>query len=281
MPTEVSDGEVYFGSADHFVYAVDAKTGQQRWKQKTGAAVLGGPAVAKGVVCVGSCDTTIYGLSVEDGREVWKVQGGNMFQSKAATDGEHFFVGGWDNHFRCIDTKGAIAWDLELGKKQALRGFSAFAPAITHPCVGGGKVFVSTNDGVFHAIDIASGKEAWKVDRKNMGYSSPCYHDGKVYFALSDKGETWCANADSGDILWHRDVGSVIYDGGFCFGGGKVFVGCVSGVFNAIDATSGEIAWKYSLGPGHLLGTGAADDSHVYIGSMNGNVFALPTNKSR
>jgi outer membrane protein assembly factor BamB len=275
---DVVDGVVYFGSEDHFVYAVDAKNGGMKWKKQTRGAVLAGPAVANGVVCIGSCDTNIYGLSASDGRELWHVKGDNMFQSKAATDGERFFVGGWDNHFRCIDARsGKVVWDLALGRKQAIKIFSAFAPAITHPCVGGGKVFVSTNDGIFHAIDIATGEEAWRVDRKNMGYSSPCYHDGKVYFALSDKGDTYCADANTGNILWQRDVGSVIYDGGFCFGGGNVFVGCVSGVFNAIDASSGQIVWKYSLGPGHLLGTGAADDKHVYIGSMNGKIFALPT----
>jgi outer membrane protein assembly factor BamB len=274
---EVADGVVYFGSADHLVYAADAKTGQVKWKRQTNGAVLAGPAVAKGVVCIGSCDTNIYGLSIEDGRVLWRVKGENMFQSKAATDGEHFFVGGWDNHFRCIDAKtGNLAWDLALGKRGS-KLFSAFAPAITHPCVGDGRVFVSTNDGVLHAINIASGKELWKVDRERMGYSTPCYHDGKIYFALDDKGMTYCANADTGDILWQRDVGSVIYDGGFCFGGGNVFIGSVNGVFNAIDAGSGNIVWKYRLGPGHLLATGAADDQQVYIGSMNGKVFALPT----
>ena len=275
---EVADGVVYFGSADHCVYAVNARTGEPKWKTQTGGAVLAGPAVAKGVVCIGSCDTNIYGLSVDDGRVLWKVKGANMFQSKTATDGEHFFVGGWDNHFRCINaTSGNVAWDLQLGRKQALPGFSAFAPSITNPCVGDGRVFVSTNDGIFHSINIADGTEAWKIDRKNMGYSSPCFHDGKVFFALSDKGDTYFANASTGDLLWQRNVGGVIYDGGFCFGGGNVFVGCVDGVFNAINATTGEIAWKYSLGPGHLLATGDSDDEHVYIGSMNGKVFALPT----
>ena len=274
---EVVDGVVYFGSADHFVYAADAKTGQVRWKRETKGAVLAGPAVAKGVVCIGSCDTNIYGLSVEDGRVLWRVKGENMFQSKAATDDQHFFVGGWDNHFRCIDaTTGDVTWDLALGKRGS-KLFSAFAPAITHPCVGDGKVFVSTNDGILHAISIESGKEIWKVDRQRMGYSSPCFQKGKVYFALDDKGMTYCADANTGDILWQRDVGSVIYDGGFCFGGENVFIGSVNGVFDAIDSASGKMVWKYRLGPGHLLATGAADDARVYIGSMNGKVFALPT----
>ena len=62
-------------------------------------------------------------------------------------DGKRFFVGGWDNHFRGIDAgTGKVAWDLILGRKQNLPGFSAYAPSITHPCVGDGNVFVSTGD---------------------------------------------------------------------------------------------------------------------------------------
>jgi outer membrane protein assembly factor BamB len=57
-----------------------------------------------------------------------------------------------------------------------------------------------------------------------------------------------------------------------------VFVGCVNGQFNAIDATTGKIAWKYHLAPGHLLASPATDERNVYIGSMSGQILALPAN---
>jgi outer membrane protein assembly factor BamB len=277
----VTDAVAYFGSADHYVYAVDAKTGQQKWKAKTDGAVLAGPNVAQGIVCVGSTDTNIYGLDINDGHYVWTVPGHNMYQSQTATDGDHFFVGGWDNHFRCIDAKtGHVAWDLELGKPQKLPGFSSYAPAITSPAVGAGNVFVSTNDGILHALNIADGTEAWRVDWKKMGYSSPCYHDGRVYCALSDEGKTFCVNADSGEMLWTADTGSVIYDSSFCFGGGNVFIGCVNGTASAIRAADGKLLWQYRLGPGHLLASPAADDQLVYFSSLSGDVTALPVNSN-
>jgi outer membrane protein assembly factor BamB len=69
--------------------------------------VLGGACLARGVVCAGSTDTKIYGLDAATGSIRWTVQGLNMYQSKVATDGERFFVGGWDNRFRCIDARAA------------------------------------------------------------------------------------------------------------------------------------------------------------------------------
>jgi outer membrane protein assembly factor BamB/3',5'-cyclic AMP phosphodiesterase CpdA len=273
----VADGAVYFGSADHHVYCIDSETGESRWRRRTGGAVLGGPNVAQGIVCVGSVDTKIYGLGAKSGNVVWTVQGGNMFQSKVATDGQHFFVGGWDNHFRCIDARsGRVEWDLELGRKQRFPQFSAFAPAIASPAVGDGKVFVSTNDGILHAIDVETAEEVWKIDGQKMGYSSPLYHDGRIYCALGDEGKVFCADAKTGEILWRGECGSVIYDSSFCFGGGRVFIATVSGIVSAFDARTGERAWQYRLAPGHVLCSPAADDGHVYIGSMNGNVTALP-----
>jgi outer membrane protein assembly factor BamB len=275
----VQDGTVYFGSADHFVYAVDAGTGKEKWKTETGAGIFAGPAVAKGVVCIGSSDTKIYGLDASTGSQIWTAQGANMFQTKTATDGERFFVGGWDNHFRCIDAgNGKVLWDLELGRKTAAKDFSPFAPAITAPAVGDGKVFVSTNDGILHALKIESGEELWKIDWKNMGYSSPLYRDGRVYCALSDQGRIFCVDANTGNFRWIAETRMVIYDSSFCFGGGNVFIGNVNGTVNAINADSGRFVYQYRMTPGHLLGSPIADDKFVYVGNMAGRVIALPLN---
>jgi outer membrane protein assembly factor BamB len=274
---DIADGVAYFGSADHFVYAVNAETGEPKWKRETEGAVLAGPAVAKGVVCIGSTDKKIYGLDASDGSIKWTVQGANMFQTKTATDGEHFFVGGWDNHFRCIDaTSGNVVWDLELGRKTAAKNFSPFAPAITSPAIGDGKVFISTNDGILHGIKIDTHEELWSVDWRRMGYSSPIYHEGRVYCGLSDEGKVFCVDANTGGFKWIAETGSVIYDSSFCWGGGNVFIGCVNGTVSAINATSGGIEYQYRMAPGHLLGSPIADDKSVYVGSMSGQVVALP-----
>ena len=273
----IDGGTIYFGSGDHHVYAVDARSGEIKWKTKTGGAVLGSASTAQGVVCIGSVDTYIYGLDQSTGDVRWKVKTLNMTQTKAATDGERFFVGSWDNHFRCIDAKtGELVWDLKLGKSARADWFSAFSPAIASPAVGDGKIFVSTNDGILHAIEIDSGKEVWRVDWKKMGYSSPLYRDGRVYCALSDEGKTFCVDANTGSFIWTAETGSVIYDSSFAFGGGNVYIGCVEGIFNAIRAEDGKMMWQYRLGPGHVLASPATDEKHVFIASMSGKVTALP-----
>jgi glucose dehydrogenase len=162
------------------------------------------------------------------------------------------------------------------GKSARNDTFSAYSPAIASPAVGDGKVFISTNDGILHALDIASGDEAWRIDWQKMGYSSPLYRDGKVYCALGDEGKVFCADANTGAFLWNAEAGSVIYDSSFCYGAGNVFIPTVSGVMCAFDAHSGKRVWQYRLPPGHVLASPVADPERVYIGSLSGKVTALP-----
>src|SRR5215471_3948967 len=49
-------GVVYFGSADHFLYAVDLEAGTQKWKFKTDSGVASSPALYDGAVYFGSYD---------------------------------------------------------------------------------------------------------------------------------------------------------------------------------------------------------------------------------
>ncbi|MBV9864182.1 MAG: PQQ-binding-like beta-propeller repeat protein [Abitibacteriaceae bacterium] len=274
---------IYFGSADHFIYAVNAVTGKLRWKTPTEGAVFASAATAQGIVCIASVDTKIYGLNMNNGKVIWTAQGEGMYQSQATTDGQRFFVGGWDNYFRALDVKtGHELWKNKFG-----RSFY-YSPAIGSPTVGEGKVFVTSNDGLMHAMDAATGQVIWEVgpllygDLKepasaSLGYSGPLYHDGHIYNAsLTDKGYVFCFDAATGKKLWDTPTGSVIYDSSCAYGAGNVYVGSVDGTFSAIRISDGAMQWQYRLGPGHVLDSPATDNDHVYIGSMSGKVTALP-----
>jgi outer membrane protein assembly factor BamB len=275
---DVHDGVVYFGSADHHVYAVDARTGQQKWKFETKAGVFAGPAVAKGVAAIVSTDKTVYGLDAATGKVKWTSKVGGMYQSKAATDGNRFYFGGWDNSVRCVDAAtGKEVWTTPAGRNKKTGNVQfAFSPAIASPTVADGIVYITSNDGVLHALNADTGKTVWEIDENNLGYSSPLVHDGVVYCAISNGGNVFAADAKTGKRIWTQKTGSDIYDSSFVFSNGNVYIGNVDGTFSSLDAKSGKINWQYRLGPGHVLCSPAADDDRVYISSMSGKVTALP-----
>jgi outer membrane protein assembly factor BamB len=65
----VAGGVVYVGSADGYVYALDASTSALKWKQSVGSAYL--VTVANEVVYVGSTDHNIYALDATTGQKLW------------------------------------------------------------------------------------------------------------------------------------------------------------------------------------------------------------------
>lgn len=267
----VSDGTVYVGSGDHFIYALDAATGKPRWKRETGGSVLAGAAKAGNTVCITSTDRTIYGLDATTGAILWKQPVGSLYQSAAITDGTRFYLGGWDNKFRCLDAKtGTPVWTNNFG-----RSFY-YSPAIGSPTIGDGKVYVTSNDGLLHAMNSETGEILWETPARSLGYSGPLLESGTIYNAsLTGLGFVYAFDAVTGKQKWVSPTGSVIYDSSCASANGTLFVGCVNGIFSAIRQSDGGILWQYQLGPGHLLASPATDDARVYIANMDGTVAAF------
>jgi outer membrane protein assembly factor BamB len=73
----IANGVIYFGSGDHFVYAIDASSGLEKWKFETGNVVHASPAVVNGTVYIGSWDRNMYALDAATGKELWRYQTGD------------------------------------------------------------------------------------------------------------------------------------------------------------------------------------------------------------
>ena len=84
-----SDGTLYIGSFDSYLYAIDGRTGQVRWKFKTGdhiyaSAALGEDAQGRTrAIYVGSGDGIFYALD-PDGKPFWQYDTGDPIRSSAA-----------------------------------------------------------------------------------------------------------------------------------------------------------------------------------------------------
>ena len=140
-------------SADRFVYAVDAATRKTEVEEELGA-VLAGPNVAQGVLCVGTHRHVPAGALTAPFSGLCKVRHVPEPDRHAGT------------------SSSAQPLPLHRPRKPACRNgtwssaeatvqeLQRFAPAITAPAVGNGKVFVSTNDAASARPRIEDGHEA-------------------------------------------------------------------------------------------------------------------------
>ena len=78
----VVGGVLYFGSSDGNFYALDAKSGRERWRFRTGGAVTSSPAIAEGIVYFASRDGFLYAVDARNGRQRWRFRWARIWATR-------------------------------------------------------------------------------------------------------------------------------------------------------------------------------------------------------
>jgi hypothetical protein len=144
------------------------------------------------------------------------------------------------------------------------------------PVIAGGKVYLGTLRGIFHAMDAETGKDVWTFQAGGPILHAAAVGAGRVFIGSAD-GCIQALGATGGDRLWIQRTGAAIWNAPAVYGG-IVFIGSRDGLLYALDAATGETRWKADTGA-PLLNSPAVDArlSRVYIGSeaMRVHAFAL------
>lgn len=269
----VVDGVVYFGSGDSSVYAVDAATGALRWKFQTGNVVHASPAVAGGLVYVGSFDAYFYALDAGTGKLVWKFKTGEDAQahlmtgipgSAAVADGLVYF-GCRDAHLYALDAKsGSVRWKYSAGNSWV----------IASPAVVDGRVHFTTSDSLkFVVLDAKTGAEIFSLPNNTYSFSSPAIAGGHAYYG------TFEGKLLDVDLAKKDFVGEFATEG-FRLNGpryldatGKLNASVVWVGDTLDDAIVGLRTKLFSLGS--ILSSPAVHDGVIYVGSVDGTLYAL------
>lgn len=196
----ISDGTVYVGSGDHFVYALDAASGVLLWKFRTGNVVHASPAVARGTVYIGSWDRYMYALDAKSGTLRWKFVTGDdrtiynqvgIPSSAVVANGKVYF-GCRDSHFYALDaTTGKLAWSHDEHGSWV----------VGSPAVAGDTVYYTTSDEkIFFALDAVTGAPRFSVKYGSYAFSSPAIAGNRAYFGTFD-GRLYDVDASSGTVV--------------------------------------------------------------------------------
>ncbi len=140
-----------------------------------------------------------------------------------------------------------VLWEANVGA-----GYSTVAVANEKVYTTGN--FNKDTDAVT-CLDASSGKTLWKHEYPEQlapkYYSGGCsatptVHDGKV-FTVSKSGKVFCLNADTGKVIWQKDLGLKAPMWGFAssalvHGKAVIFNAGHAGV--AYDMSNGEVLWS-------------------------------------
>ena len=104
-PAIASDGTIYVGSDDNYLYAINPD-GTLKWRYQIGWKVESSPAIASdGTIYVGSDDNYLYAIN-PDGTLKWQYRtGGDIHSSPAIASDGTIYVGSYDNYLYAIGRK--------------------------------------------------------------------------------------------------------------------------------------------------------------------------------
>jgi outer membrane protein assembly factor BamB len=269
----VANGMVYFASGDTNIYALDAATGQLKWKFKTADVVHGSPAISGGVLYVGSWDSFLYALDAATGKEKWRFKTGEdadihnqvgIQSSPAVVDGIVYFG--------CRDSK-VYAVDAETGEQKWV--FSNKGSwVIASPAVSDGKVYFATSDtGLFHALDAKTGAPVFSYDNNHWPmFSSPAIVGSLAYIG-THQGKLLAIDLRAQKAAWTFDTDGFKKNGAtYTKADGTPNYEAAFFDFFYDDMMAG--VQKMML-VGAVLSSPVVAGDTIYFGSTDGNVYAL------
>jgi outer membrane protein assembly factor BamB len=268
----LAEGNVYFGSGDGYLYALDSVTGKLRWKFRTGDVVHASPAYANGVLFVGSWDSYFYAVDAKNGKEKWRFHGGEDallhnqvgFQSSPAIVDGVVYTG-------CRDAQ-LYALDAETGKEK-WKFDNALSWVISSPAVADGKVYFGTSDSsLFHVVDAVTGKSLVKQDAKAYTFSSAAVTDDAVYIGVLN-GTLAARDRKSGELLWEFQTEACKQNLGWVLTSDHRFN--MPFLFFDNWREGPIVAQVQQTTVGSIFSSPLVANGVVYFGSTDGNLYAI------
>jgi RNA polymerase sigma factor (sigma-70 family) len=212
-------GLVYVGGVDGNLYALDARTGAERWKADFladappdppnfpghRARVAGLPARPTALASDGEAlflsvfdQSRVVAFDAATGKRLWSFQTGGWVYGEAVATATHVFFGSQDRAFYCLDKKtGKQIWRYATGGRIESGGV-----------VDTTFVYFGSCDGSVYCLKQSDGKRRWQfaTDRDQNGhksaiYSVPVLSRGAVVFAAGE-GQLYAVAQDTGRLRW-------------------------------------------------------------------------------
>jgi outer membrane protein assembly factor BamB len=265
--------------------------GELLWKNEE---VKGGysPAIGHSKVLVGGKDGFLYALNIVSGEILWSTEitphpGLSGVTSSPTLIRDKIYVGsfnfsGGPGQLYCIDEdNGEVLWKSPISS----------SIYFSSPSVTENRVYVGTM-GLYNSstlqwkepyglfcFDATSGQELWYFPVNGSVGSSPTIVGDTVVFTSKD-GYIYCLNAENGELVWKKNIGSSVSSP--AVRQDKIYVGTGEmngpGNFLCLDI-NGNILWEY-VPNGAVQSSPALTGDYVYFATnvQNGTVYCLNRN---
>jgi outer membrane protein assembly factor BamB len=265
------DGTIYVGSRDNKLYAI-YPNGTRKWSFTTGNFIhYSSPAISSdGTIYIGSCDNKLYAIN-PDGTEKWSYgTNSDLASSPAISSDGTIYIGGWDYKLYAIGTP---ITDLEVNVTSHFSELNSAAQSSitvhvtdgTNPIQGAtvnldsdnGGVFrpqsgITDSNGDFKSIFNAPTVTTQIICRISAEASKTGYNNGSGYVDVTINPIPWPMFRQN---LNHTGVSP--YD---------------------TSSNNGKLKWRFATGKSIYSSPAIGSDGTIYVGSQDGNLYAISCN---
>lgn len=236
--TPVVEGDdIIIGTSDAKVVSFNAITGKVNWKSNVTGEVLATPTVKDGVIYIHTLDGKVNALDKNTGNKIWQ--------------------------------HGTNSPTLVLRKSGS-------------PVVIGDKVLLGSSSGSVVSLKKETGVVDWEqeigstvglgeIQRMKDISADVIVADGKV-FAVSFQGNLAALSADTGYILWTKDISSFV---GMTKNKDSLYIADNNGYVWCVETSQGIVRWKQKELQGRFLSKPVIYKNYVAVGDDDGFLHLL------
>jgi len=273
-PTVGTDGTVYVGSNDGYLYAF-SPNGSIKWTflafgpfdSSSAALSSDGATIYATSVEYGLQKGFLYAINTADGSLKWRYPFVNAPPACAPTvaaDGT-IYAKDQTGTLYAFNPDETLKWSISQA------GISAATPTMGSD----GTIYLGSDNGSLYAINPANGSINWTFTASaSIATAAAIDNSGNIYFGTL--GGTCYAVSSSGHQIWSFTTGNSITSSPALDAYGNVYFGSSDRYLYAINTANGAVQWKYLLG-GEIRTSSPVIDSDgvIYIGCLDGNVYAI------
>ncbi len=270
------------------------------------------PVIHHNLLIVGSGNGQVYGLNKETGKEVWTFRTGGVVHTDPLVYDDKVYIGSFDGHLYALDSAtGTALWSFKtVGNRYFPQGAIQNAPTLFE-----GMILFGSRDFNLYAINAQTGTGTWNwMEPGSWVIATPTISatDSLLFVGTSDSHAFYCTSAWDGSIKWKINLNMRVYGKEVLYKDDVLF-GCFNGILYAANQQTGNITWTFQtenslknhsivynedgsfnealftitnmeellksenaiLNLGSFLASPIVENDKVYIGSTDGNVYAL------
>jgi outer membrane protein assembly factor BamB len=279
FPPVIAYGKLYIANNSGVLFAIEARTGNEKWHYDARRCTAASPAVANGLVYQvflnrppcnaqgSSLDGEVVAFLARGGKVRWRRTIGPSETSPLVANGL-VYVGDWLGKVYAFDAvTGRTRWTFSTNGK--VKGGVALS---------GNRVYFGSYDGHVYALNARTGRQIWRASAQaRLGptgtfYATPAVAYGRVYIGSTDH-KVYSYGATTGELRWSHTTGSYVYSSPAVWRL-SVYIGSHDGNLYCFDAATGDVRWRYDA-HGVISGSPTVIDGVVYFSTARNRTFAL------